>query len=273
MWSNECPLNKIITPRQIKQAGFSLQDKIYDVVRDGNWLWLVAWYDLFPVLLNIAPCTLQQHHKDSITWKNLDGSQVPFSSHEVCEALRDRQGQIDWAPIVWFSQCIPRHAFFLWLVIGRKLKTHDKMKQWDAGGNTNINLLCCSLCKSGPDSHEHLFFECKYSLQVWNSVKQIAGMHHISAKSDDVVACLLPRARSNSAKNVIGKLLVAASVYFVWQERNNMMFSSKVRSATQLKDVIVSTVRLKMATLNFKNTNQVKHLLDGWRLPTQLLVI
>ncbi|GJS96768.1 putative RNA-directed DNA polymerase [Tanacetum coccineum] len=60
---------------------------------------------------------------------------------------------------VWFSQRIPRHAIHLWLVVNRKLKTQDLLRQWDVK-NSGITMFNFPLCEGEPDSHNHLFFGC-----------------------------------------------------------------------------------------------------------------
>ncbi|GJR53871.1 hypothetical protein Tco_1404392 [Tanacetum coccineum] len=98
----------------------------------------------------------------SVWWRDNNGNMTDFSVKCAWEALRPRGIIVAWHRVVWFSR-IPRHAFHLWLVMRRSLKTQDKMRQWDVGGGTDLNLLRCSLCDSQPDSHEHLFFECAFS--------------------------------------------------------------------------------------------------------------
>ena len=272
-WSNVGPLCNFISPRQIKQAGYSLNATLANVIRDDNWTWPAAWYTLFPVLINMPVVQLNPSRTDSIVWMNTDHKEVAFSSMVVWEAIREKQQVVDWAAMVWFSQCIPRHAFLLWLVFSRKLKTHDKMLLWDNKGDMNLRLLCCSLCTRGPDSHEHLFFECNYSSQVWNAVKGFAELNQLSSRWDDIMSWFIPRARFKSAKSVIGRLLLAASSYFIWQERNSRLFTSKTRSADVLVKLITDTVRMRLATLNFKNTSTVARLLDGWELPVGDLIL
>nr|XP_043633199.1 uncharacterized protein LOC122604369 [Erigeron canadensis] len=130
---------------------------------DANWIWSVAWYTLFPVLISIPVISLSSVQKDYKEQK-----ESVFSTTIVWDSFRDLRPVVHWAALVWYSQCIPRHAFLLWLVLARKLKTQDKMLSWDKSGNMNLRLLCCSLCKRGPDSHEHLFFDCDFSKQERN---------------------------------------------------------------------------------------------------------
>jgi len=154
----------------------------------------------------------------------------------------------------------------------RRLKTHDRLRPWDVGGAVNLNLLCCSLCHTGPDSHEHLFFECKYSNHVWSLLKSKAGMPNVSNHLDDVVTHLVPCSKGNSAKGVIGRLVLAATIYFIWQERNNRMFSNNTRTPEKLRDTIIHNVRMRLATITFKSNARVVRLLEEWRLPTCLLL-
>ncbi|GJT49233.1 F-box domain containing protein [Tanacetum coccineum] len=57
----------------------------------------------------------------------------PFSVAKAWEAIRPCGNQVGWFRIVWFSHNSHRHAFHLWLVMRKGLKTHDKLKQWDVG--------------------------------------------------------------------------------------------------------------------------------------------
>ncbi|MFS7991253.1 hypothetical protein Hanom_Chr12g01068601 [Helianthus anomalus] len=79
-------------------------------------------------------------------------------------------------------------------------------------------------------------------------------------------------AASKMAQHVISKLVVAATAYFVWQERNARLFSNKKRSPEKLAEVILTTVRLKLHTCRFKNSVQVHSILHDWKLPRGLLI-
>ncbi|GKE04731.1 uncharacterized protein Tco_1396749 [Tanacetum coccineum] len=153
-------------------AGFSLDTKVCDTVDNGVWKWPSAWSDLYHVLNQIIPPILNTTD-DKLTWKDNDGKLNEFSVRIVWDTIRARSEPVTWHHIVWHSFCIPRHAFHLWLVMARKLKTQDKLKQWDIGNSIDLNLLCCPLCRTVLDSHQHLFsnvgFHLTYGtrLQAW----------------------------------------------------------------------------------------------------------
>ncbi|KAJ0616007.1 putative reverse transcriptase zinc-binding domain-containing protein [Helianthus annuus] len=228
--------------------------------------------DIYPVLINMQPPNLNTNRLDTISWIDNEGKEVQYSSKAVWNTIRVRGPRVEWHNVVWFSQCIPCHAFLLWLVIGNKLKTQDKLKHWEVGGLINLRLMCCSLCQNGNDSHAHLFFECVFAAQIWSKVKAIGDMQHLTDNWENVLDHLVSKAKSKSAKSVIGRLLAAATVYHIWQERNCRLFSDRKRSVTQVADAIVASVRLKLITMRFKNTRQVDQILRDWKLPKRLVI-
>ncbi|XP_071739228.1 uncharacterized protein [Rutidosis leptorrhynchoides] len=166
-------------------------------------------------------------------------------------------------PIVWFSHCIPKHAFVMWLLMGERLKTQDRLKSWELKYNP---ILKCSLCKGCMDSHAHLFFECSFSTQVWKKVKDLmiinVGTNNWKVCRDLLVA----GTTRQSAKGVVDNLCFAASVYFLWQERNNRLFNKPSSSVDQLFELIRSTVRLKLMTVTFKSSMIVTRIKEVWQL-------
>ncbi|MFS8002559.1 hypothetical protein Hanom_Chr13g01203461 [Helianthus anomalus] len=97
-------------------------------------------------------------------------------------------------------------------------------------------------------------------------------MQMIGKRWDDIMDCLRHHAASKHASHIIGKLVVAASAYFVWQERNNRLFSANKRNVAQLIEVVLMTVRMKLHTMKFRRTNSVNQILSEWSLPRELLL-
>ncbi|GJT39899.1 hypothetical protein Tco_0939764 [Tanacetum coccineum] len=231
------PLSDIVSSRDIHRAGFDLSSKVMDVLVDGSWTCPVDWYLKYPMLASIPNPTLIPNSIDRLIWKSLDGMDKEFSVASVWDNIRPRGTSVDWHEVVWFTCCIPRHAFNLWLVIKRKLKTQDSLRQWD----------------------------------VWDHMKIYAGLPSVVSSLDSIVTHLIPISRKRSARSVIAKLVLAASCYFIWQERNCRLFKNQKRSQDQIIEVIKSTVRLKLLTCKFKSTTNDKAVLHLWKLPDSLL--
>ncbi|XP_022003192.1 uncharacterized protein LOC110900615 [Helianthus annuus] len=191
---------------------------------------------------------------------------MEFSSSSVWHSFRHTAPEVNWCRIVWFAQSIPRHGFLMWLVLKGKLLTQDKILKWDISRRKNMNMMCCMLCYQNYDSHPHLFFECKYSAQVWYNIRNKVNMGDVSSKWQEIVDWLLARARSKSARNYIAKILVAAAVYFIWQERNARTFKNQLRPPEKLSEIILNTVRYKLMGAKLRDTSNVRRLLEEWEI-------
>ena len=152
---------------------------------------------------------------DKFLWKSNDGSFYEFAVKHAWEDFREHGNEASWAHLVWSTYAIPGHAIHMWLVMRKRLLTQDRMKQWHVGNNVDVFSLRCPLCKACPDSHEHLFFECIFSSKVWNLGVSMAGISFASSKWSDIVNWLLPIANQNKVETIVGRLIVAASAYYV----------------------------------------------------------
>ncbi|XP_071708761.1 uncharacterized protein [Rutidosis leptorrhynchoides] len=166
--------------------------------------------------------------------------------------------------LAWFdkwSNVGPLVDFVSWRDIN-KLKTQDKLKDWEV---QNVQILVCPLCSECQDSHPHLFFECNYSSTFWNYALQymlISNSYEWAVVASDIVG----RRSDKSAASLVAKLLFAVAVYFIWQEKNSRLFNSKRRYAKDLFGVIYSSVRLKLLPVRFKESRQIEQLRIAWKL-------
>nr|XP_043612554.1 uncharacterized protein LOC122584457 [Erigeron canadensis] len=218
------PLAEFIMPSDIRRVGFLLTSTVVDVNINGKWLWPQVWLDKLPSLLNCPPIHLDLN-RDELILKNDD---VMFSATTVWDCIRLKENRVGWVDIVWLPQCIP------------------------------------SLCVSDYDSHGHLFFTYKYADKVWCEVKKVANMQHLSSSWDSIVLYLLSKAKSRSISSVLGRLVVAASAYYIWQERNNRLFKNHARPPDILVKTIKDTVRARLWKLKFKKTARVTSTLEAW---------
>ncbi|XP_071739584.1 uncharacterized protein [Rutidosis leptorrhynchoides] len=146
--------------------------------------------------------------------------------------------------------------------MGERLKTQDKLKPWEIRANP---VLMCVFCNQCMDSHEHMFFKCSYPSLVWHRMCALIQLDMV----DDWKLCrdvLIPVANRNSSTVVVAKLCYAATVYFIWQERNNRVFKRKAKSVEQLFEMIISNVRLKLMSILFKDSARVHQLKVDWQL-------
>ncbi|GJT00924.1 sodium/hydrogen exchanger 6 [Tanacetum coccineum] len=229
-----------------------IQPFIWHKINNGKStsVWFGRWADLCPL-------------KDMFS--NKDIARSGFSLDDPVPLLLDDIDDV----ILWrdrdvrFPHCIPRHATHMWLVFQQKLKTQDRLRQWDVSPSIDLNLLRCSLCHLVPDSHDHLFFECAYSSHVWSKVRVLCGMDSILPWLIDVTTFINHISKGKTAVSILSRLVLATTSYYIWMEMNGRLFKKKTSSPNHIVDVIISMVRLKLVTFKFKKmSTRSRMLLD-----------
>ncbi|GKC13835.1 pentatricopeptide repeat-containing protein [Tanacetum coccineum] len=95
-----------------------------DVIEEGAWKWQPTW-------IHVHVPTITPNVEDILFWRDINGNLKEFSVSSVWDVIRPRKVELSWLRVVWYSQCIPLRAFLLWLIMLKKLKTHDLLRQWD----------------------------------------------------------------------------------------------------------------------------------------------
>ncbi|PWA94751.1 RNA-directed DNA polymerase, eukaryota, Reverse transcriptase zinc-binding domain protein [Artemisia annua] len=104
-------------------------------------------------------------------------------------------------------------------------------------------------------------------------VRVLSGMDAVPPSLDDALTFLIPISKGYSVTSIISRLLLAATTYYLWMERNSRLFMRKKSTVAEVVQVIVSTVRLKMVTFKFKKiTHRPRLLLDQWKIPSACLI-
>jgi hypothetical protein len=262
-WSDLGPLCSYISPRAIHAADFSLNTRVSDLVVRNEWTWPQAWYDLFPVLINL-PCPILNEEQDSIWWKVGDIFN-DFSTSRAWNSIRARESEVHWGKVVWFSQCIPKHAFCFWLVVRKRLVTQDRIRNWNITKYGNMNMICCLLCHSDIDSHQHLFFQCSYSNSVWDLACKKAKLGLVGTQLDVIINYIVALPYK-SMQAIIARLTLASCIYHIWRERNSRFVSNHARPPDVLFNVIMEDIRYKLMGLKFKTNLTVLRTLADWKI-------
>nr|GEV10409.1 hypothetical protein [Tanacetum cinerariifolium] len=164
------PMKYLGVPLVTKQLSFKDYKVIIERVRsrDGVWKWHVNWLAKYHVLNNIQVPNLNKDCEDKVVWISGAGKKSNFYTSIVWNDMQPMGHKVDWKDLLWFSQCIPKHSFVLWMVMQEKLLTQDKILKWKPN-----KVKMCAMCGQNTDSHEHLFFECKYAERVWEEMQVV----------------------------------------------------------------------------------------------------
>ncbi|GJX65278.1 CASP-like protein 4A3 [Tanacetum coccineum] len=109
-------------------------------------------------------------------WKSSMVVIQPFSARVVWNSIRPHDNKVDWFYVVWFPGCIPRHAFNLWLVVKKKLKTQDRLASWNVNASLATHCTLCDLFlmlerndrlfKKGKNTVDHVIGSIKSSVRL-----------------------------------------------------------------------------------------------------------
>ena len=174
--------------------------------------------------------------------------------------------KVIWFKHVWFSQCIPRHSFILWMAVKGRLKTQDRISRW-----LNIQDMSCPFCNRCKDSHSHLFFSCNFARRLWERLKVMANLENASNTWAQIISSVVNRPANNSIWSVIQRLVLGASVYYVWQERNLRLFGGHSRSVEELLKIVIENIRFRLMGLKLKITPDVIKAAEVWNFPIDKL--
>ncbi|KAJ6689283.1 hypothetical protein OIU85_005665 [Salix viminalis] len=102
----------------------------------------------------------------------------------------------------------------------------------------------CRLCTRVHESHDHLFFMCRYSLQVWKYIQAKAQTRWPNLTWNSLVEWTSRRCQdTKSTNNKIRALIFAATVYYIWQERNKRIFQQLSQPASTVGEAIYQVLR------------------------------
>ncbi|GJZ93434.1 RNA-directed DNA polymerase, eukaryota, reverse transcriptase zinc-binding domain protein [Tanacetum coccineum] len=232
-WNPIGPIGDFISQRELYDARLPISAKISDVISGNQWKWPSDWIDKFPLMHNIISPPSLIEKEDRVVWITNNGLKVKYSTMQAWLDMREDWPIVEWKNVVWFNQMIPKHWFILWLAIQKKLLTQDRIEKWNKGG-----VMLCGFCNTIRDSHEHLFFQCDFANKVWKEVVKLSYKASPQMQLEDLCDDLGKRNMGSKFGNVVDKLMLAATVYYIWQERNTRIFKAEKRNVEVICNLI-----------------------------------
>lgn len=229
-----------ISYRLFTQEGFSIDSMVMDVINRLHGSWPVAWVSRDERFHTCEVPTIQPGRRDVTNWIGSDGQIMPFTVRDCVRSMEGTRTDVAWWNDVWFQSHIPKHAFCMWLACHERLPTQDRILAWKHEPPDPK----CPLCTQCLDSHYHLFFQCPYSIAVWHGIKAEAAM---DVYPDDWYSILDFISSVGVKRRKLHKLSLAATIYFIWQERNWRLFRDASRPPLVLIKKIRDVVLQRMA--------------------------
>lgn len=135
-------------------------------------------------------------------------------------------GKVLWAAVIWFCKNVPKWAFISWLACGGKLATKDGLRRWEMEIDAD-----CVLCSQKERSLQHLFFDCSFSRQIWNTVLGKFLIQRGASQWDVELKWAFDHCKGKSSRSILFKLYLAAALYYTWLERNVRIFGGCLKES------------------------------------------
>ncbi|KAJ9536468.1 hypothetical protein OSB04_un000349 [Centaurea solstitialis] len=242
-WLDCGALMDCITFRRFARLGFSHNTKVRQVIEVCGNEWPVEWIQCCGELDHCQIPAINVTSQDMVQWRRLDGSLGPFTVKDAYTDLSGSLESIRWATPVWFKNCIPKHAFCMWVACHGRLPTQDRLT-WKHEPPD----LICPLCGTCMDSHDHLFFLCSFSLEVWRTIKKDTRLFGFTEVWRDIRHNLTI---GRGPRKLEQRLALHATIYGLWRERNRRLFGNTPKMAIQVIKEIREVVLMRMAWTSF----------------------
>ncbi|GJV15147.1 hypothetical protein Tco_1360470 [Tanacetum coccineum] len=85
-------------------------------------------------------------------------------------------------------------------------------------------------------------------------------------KWHDILDTMSKMPCTKSIMSILRRIVLAACVYYIWNERNSRLFGNGKKSYKDLLKIIVNFVRIKVASLIVKNSSTVTEVSKQWQV-------
>lgn len=229
-------ISDLVSPRLLSHTGLRWQATVADVIHNGDWMFPSSGERL-QAIWNTIPPPPSTSEADQVIWKH--HAKGTFSIASAWEKLRNRKANNPHHGLLWYKGHLPRQSFTLWLASQNRLKTLDRLSR--AGITDNM---ICQLCKREGETHNHLFFHCNYSKEVWDRVSDHGQIQWPSIQWDHLLQWATSTlATKKDIKSHIAKTTLSVAVYYLWYERNNRTFNNIHRPPQELSKEIIQLIR------------------------------
>jgi hypothetical protein len=183
---------------------------------------------------------LTEDVEDDIHWKLTSNGEYSTASAYNLQFF----GLIEsnFCKLIWKAWATPKAKQHAWLALQNRLWTADRLRR---RGWENCGL--CPLCKQTEETNNHLFVHCRFTIRVWELLKDWIGMHAIHPRQwqglhiQDWWSSMAERP-SPLRKGLASLILLV--VWELWQERNVRIFHHKLAPTFVIVDRIKSEARL-----------------------------
>jgi len=242
----------------LSNSGLSKQALVSSIIVNGSWAPPQGNHvDLIELRHLISYAPSPSTRDDHITWGSFDISRIKAA--HIWHSIRHQAPKPPWAHLVWSKLLVPRYAFILWLAMHRKLPFRNVTKHYAPNAPSD-----CPFCGALDEDHDHLFFTCSYTRDVFHGVFYFAGAFALPLVWEDLLHSLMEFSGSAMHFHLL-KLLLSTLVYKIWLSRNKKIHEDVLVPPSVLVKDIVSLVKARvLASPKFIKSASNCNILSRW---------
>ncbi|CAA7048764.1 unnamed protein product [Microthlaspi erraticum] len=171
-----------------------------------------------------------------------------YSSKITWDFIKPRENEKDWYKSIWFKGSTPKLSFFMWVAQLNRLPTRMRLASW----GLNVPTTCC-FCSTENETRDHLLLRCDFSKELWSVVHSRLGYLSFSFHSwSDLIAWM--KENTDRAPCTLRKLVAQATVYTLWIERNNRIFTGVSSTPGQIFRVLDRLIKNSITARRSRNS-------------------
>ncbi|KAJ8439614.1 hypothetical protein Cgig2_020990 [Carnegiea gigantea] len=130
--------------------------------------------------------------------------------------------------LIWTRTSLPRHSFTAWMFMHQRLLVLSRV-----GRYTKLQSMECSFCHQKEETQEHLFFECRYAVAIWDGFQKEWGIKLELTGMEPYLKSLTKLKQSRKIRGVIYALFNAVT-YNIWKAKNHSVFKNRTLPPQQI---------------------------------------
>nr|XP_009766185.1 PREDICTED: uncharacterized protein LOC104217597 [Nicotiana sylvestris] len=154
--------------------------------------------------------------------------------------MQEEFQKVAWRKVICNNYGHPKWIFILRLAILERLAIKERLARWGVNIETT-----CALCQQGIETVQHLFFECEMTGTIWQQLLHWQGIQRKKLKWQEELTWIQRVAKGRSGGAALCRMTLAAAVYYIWQERNNVIFKQEKRTAASIVRKIIQEIHLR----------------------------
>ncbi|KAL2905271.1 Peptide chain release factor 1 [Bienertia sinuspersici] len=151
-----------------------------------------------------------------------------YKVSKVYQKIVDDKPAVDRARSVWSRGNVPKHRFCWWVAAHGRLPTADRLVKMGTAIDQG-----CVLCSEAEESHQHLFFKCKYTQDRLSILREWLRSNSKADNWKSMVRWINRRGQNAKAQRTVWNAMIAALIYMIWQARNSGRQGRELQECTQ----------------------------------------